>query len=281
VLVTGAMLLLVYTLVKAPDVGWGSGRTVGGLVGAGLLLVSFAINESRHRNPLVPMSVFRIPGVAAADVTQLIAIAGLLSMFYFLTLYMQNVLGYSPLKTGAAYLPLCFGVGIGAGIASKLLARTGTRPVAVVGALVAAAGLALLARVPVGGSYLSDLLPGLMVVSFGLGAVFVAITTAANAGVPPEQAGLAAALLNASQQVGGALGLAIFSAVATSRTQHLLARHSSAPHALASGFHRALLTGAFFVLAAAVIALRSSNTRGESDSPVLELVPDQGGVDVH
>ena len=184
----------------------------------------------------MPLSVFRIPGVAAADVTQLIAIAGLLSMFYFLTLYMQNILGYSPLKTGAAYLPLCFGVGIAAGIASKLLARTGTRPVAVAGALVAAAGLALLSRVPVGGSYLTDLLPGLMIVSFGLGAVFVAITTAANAGVPADQAGLAAALLNASQQVGGALGLAIFSAVATSRTQHLLgaARRSRTPWRRAS-----------------------------------------------
>jgi EmrB/QacA subfamily drug resistance transporter len=283
VLVTGAMLLLVYTLVKAPDVGWGSGRTVLGLIAAGVLLVAFVLNEARLRHPLVPLSVFRIPGVAAADVTQLIAIAGLLSMFYFLTLYMQNILGYSPLKTGAAYLPLCFGVGIAAGISSKLLARTGTRPVAVVGALVAAGGLALLARVPVGGSYLTDLLPGLMIVSFGLGAVFVAITTAANAGVPAHQAGLAAALLNASQQVGGALGLAIFSAVATSRTQHLLAAHAPQPHAVAAGFHRALLTGAAFVVASALIALRSSNTRGEADAEtkVRELVPAQGGHDVH
>jgi hypothetical protein len=132
-------------------------------------------------------------------------------MFFFLTLYMQNVLGYSPIQTGAAYLPLTFGVAVSAGISSQLLARIGTRPVIVVGALIAAAGLYYLSRVPVDGSYLTDLFPGLMIVSFGLGAVFVAITTAANAGVPSDKAGLAAALLNASQQVGGALGLAIFS----------------------------------------------------------------------
>jgi MFS family permease len=184
-------------------------------------------------------------------------------MFFFLTLYMQDVLGYSPIQTGAAYLPLTFGVGISAGISSQLLSRIGTRPVIVVGALVAASGLYYLSRVPVDGSYLSDLFPGLMVVSFGLGAVFVAITTAANAGVSADKAGLAAALLNASQQVGGALGLAIFSGIATSRTNHLLATHTPVPHALTSGFHRALLASSLFVIATAIIALRTSNTRGE------------------
>ncbi|MDX6204929.1 MAG: hypothetical protein QOF39_986, partial [Frankiales bacterium] len=253
VLVTGGMLLLVYTLVKAPDAGWGSARTVGGLAGAAALLGLFIANETRSPHPLVPLSVFRIPGLAAANVTQMIALAGLLAMFFFLTIYMQTVLGYSPLKTGAAYLPLCFGVGIAAGISAKLLSVVGTKPVAVVGAVTAAAGLMVLSRVPVGGSYLADLLPGLMVVSFGLGAVFVAITTAANAGVPEAQAGLAAALLNASQQVGGALGLAILSAVATARTHHL-SGHVSPPHALSGGFHRALLTASFFVIAAGLIA---------------------------
>ncbi|MDX6230711.1 MAG: hypothetical protein QOI76_4101 [Frankiales bacterium] len=271
-LVTGGMLLLVYTLVKAPDAGWGSGRTIGGLAGACALLVLFLANEARTKNPLVPLSVFRIPGLAAANVTQLTALAGLLAMFFFLTLYMQNVLGFSPLQTGGAYLPLCFGVGVAAGISAKLLSVVGTRPVAVVGAVIAAAGLALLSRVPVDGTYLKDLLPGLMIVSFGLGAVFVAITTAANAGVPEEQAGLAAALLNASQQVGGALGLAIFSAIATARTNSALAQHVAAPHALSAGFHRSLLTASFFVVAAGLIALRTSNTRGESPQPSIELV---------
>jgi hypothetical protein len=185
VLSTGGMLLLVYALVKAPDQGWGTARTLGEFAGAFGLLAAFVINEQHSKNPLVPLSIFRVKGLAAADVTQLIALAGFLSMFFFLTLYMQNVLGYSPIKAGAAYLPLTAGVAVSAGISSQLLARIGTRPVIVVGALIAAGGLYYLSRVPVGGSYLTDLFPGLMVVSVGLGAVFVAVTTAANADVDP------------------------------------------------------------------------------------------------
>jgi len=275
VLGTGGMLLLVYALVKAPDQQWGSAKTIGELAGAAVLLGAFLLAEARSGNPLVPLSIFRVRGLAAANVTQLIALAGFLSMFFFLTLYMESVLDYSPLRTGAAYLPLCVGVGFSAGICSQLLARIGTRPIITAGAVIAAGGLYYLSRVPVDGSYMTDLFPGLMIVSFGLGGVFVAVTTAANAGVPADQAGLAAALLNASQQVGGALGLAILSAIATARTNHLLIKHASAAHALTSGFHRALLTGAAFVLATAVIALRTTNSRGEQlepqvTSPVLE-----------
>ena len=270
-LVTGGMLLLVYTLVKAPDAGWGSLRTVGGLLGALALLALFVLNEARSSHPLIPLSVFRIPGLAAANLTQLIALSGLISMFFFLTIYMQTILDYPPLQTGSAYLPLCFGVGISAGISAKLLSKVGTKPVAAIGAGVGAVGLLMLSRVPVNGSYLADLLPGLMVVAFGLGAVFVAITTAANAGVPEREAGLAAALLNASQQVGAALGLAILSAIATSRTHHLIG-HSDPAHATAGGFHRALLTASFLVLAAGLIALRTNNTRGEVPQPIPEVV---------
>jgi hypothetical protein len=135
--------------------------------------------------------------------------------------------------------------------------------VIVAGALIAAGGVYYLSRVPIGGSYLPDLLPGLLVMSIGLGAVFVAVTTAANAGVPADKAGLAAALLNASQQLGGALGLAIFSAIATSRTTDLLAAHTPAAEAMTSGFQRALLASSVFLVAAAVVGLRATNTRGE------------------
>ncbi|RZL79183.1 MAG: DHA2 family efflux MFS transporter permease subunit [Rhodococcus sp. (in: high G+C Gram-positive bacteria)] len=263
VLGTCGMLLLVYALVEAPDQGWGAARTIGEFVGALVLTAAFVVNEQRNPDPLLPLSIFRIKGLAAANVTGLIAFAGLLAMFFFLTLYMQNVLGYSPMQTGAAYLPLCLGVAVAAGISSQLLTRTGTRPVVVVGALVASAGLYLLSRISVDGSYLADLLPGLMIVSFGLGAVFVGVTTAANAGVPASEAGLAAALLNASQQVGSALGLAIFAAIATSHSQHLMATNSPVPEALTSGFQRALLTGSVFLVAAALIALRTGNTRGD------------------
>jgi len=262
-LVTAGMLLLVFALVKAPDQGWASGRTVGELAGALALLLVFTLNERRNKNPLLPLSIFRVRGRAAANITGLLAYAGLLAMFFFLTLYMQNVLGYSPIRAGSAYLPLTVGVGIAAGISSQLLARVGTRPVVIAGALIASAGLYWLSEIPTDGSYLTDLLPGLLVVSFGLGAVFVGVTTAANAGVSADKAGLAAALLNSSQQIGSALGLAIFSAIATSRTTHLLAGHTSLPAALTSGFHRALLTGCFFLLAAAVVALRIRNIHSE------------------
>jgi EmrB/QacA subfamily drug resistance transporter len=272
-LATGGMLLLVYTLVKAPTVGWGTGRTIGELAGALALLAAFVVNELRHRNPLAPLSIFRINGLGFSDVTQLIAFAGFLAMFFFLTLYMQNVLGFSAIQTGAAYLPLCFAVGISAGIASQLLSRIGTRPVIVAGALIAAGGLYWLSRIPVHGSYLSDLLPGMLVISLGFGPVFVGVTTAANAGVPADKAGLAASLLNASQQLGGALGLAIFTALATSRTHHLLVAHTPPADALTAGFQRALLAGSIFILAAAVIALRATNTRGETEQAVPSAVP--------
>ena len=274
ILATGGMLLMVYTLVKAPDVGWGAGRTIGELAGALALLGAFVVNELRAKNPLAPLSIFRINGLGFSNATQLVAFAGFLALFFFLTLYMQNVLGYSPIQTGAAYLPLCFAVGVAAGVSSQLISRIGTRPLIVGGALVAAGGLYWLSRIPVGGSFVGDLLPGMLVLSVGAGAVFVAVTTAANAGVPADKAGLAAALLNSSQQLGGALGLAIFSAIATSRTNGLLAAHAALPEALTGGFQRALLAGSIFLLAAAVVGLRATNTRGEEQEPAREALPE-------
>jgi EmrB/QacA subfamily drug resistance transporter len=268
VLVTGAMLLAIYALVRAPEVGWNTTRTISELGGVVVLLLLFLANERRHANPLVPLSIFRIKGLAAADATQIIAMAGFYSMFFFVTLYMQNVLHFSPTRAGLSYLPVTVGVAISAGICSKLFVRTGTRPIMVAGALLAAGGVYWLSRIPVHGSYLADLLPGLMIMSIGLGAVFVGVQTAANAGVPPDKAGLAAALINASFQLGAALGLAIFSAVATSRTNHLLAGHVALPEALTSGFHLALLVSSIFLVAAALIALRATNTRGEPTSIV-------------
>jgi len=273
-LATSGMLLLVYALVKAPTVGWSTARTLGELGGALVLLIAFVVNESRHRNPLAPLSIFRINGLAYADITQLAAFAGLLAMFFFLTLYMQNVLHYSPIQTGAAYLPVCFVTGAAAGVASQVLSRVGTRAVIVTGSLIAAGGIYWLSRIPVHGSYVSDLLPGICIMSLGFGPVFVGVTTAANAGVPADRAGLAAALLNASQQLGGALGLAILTAVATSRTNHLLTTHAAPVHALNSGLSRALLVSSIFVLASAVIGLRATNTRGEEPHPVAVPAPE-------
>jgi EmrB/QacA subfamily drug resistance transporter len=273
VLSTGGMLLLVYGIVRAPDVGWGAARTIAELAAAIALLILFVINEQRRVNALLPLSLFRVKGLAAADITQVIAGAGFISMFFFLTLYMQNVLHFSPIQTGLAYLPVTAGVGMASGITANLLARTGTRPVIVIGSLIAAGGVYYLSRIPVHCSYLTYLLPGLVVMSIGLGALLVAVTTAANAGVPAEKAGLAAALLNASQQVGGALGLAIFAAIATSHTDHLLAARTAMPAALTSGFQRALLASSLSLVLAAAIATRTSNTRNESGQDALVVQP--------
>ena len=268
-LVTGGMLLLVYTLVKAPDVGWGATRTIAELAAAAVILAAFVANELRVANPLIPLSILRIKGVAVADATQLVAVGGFVPMFFFLTLYMQTVLHYSPIQTGVAYLPLTGGFIISSGIASQLFARIGTKPVIVAGAVIVAGGLYWLSRIPVDGSYTTDILPGLLVVSLGGGGVFVGVTTAANAGVGEERAGLAAGLLNTGQQVGTALGLAILSAVATAHTHALLrAGHDSLAQAATQGYGRALLGGAAIVLAGAAVALLAPNTR--QTTPVLD-----------
>jgi EmrB/QacA subfamily drug resistance transporter len=272
-LATCGMLLLIYSLVRAPEQGWGSARTIGELSTAGVLLAVFAVTELRRRDPLFPFSIFRVKGLAASDAVQMIAFAAFVSVFYFLTLYMQNVIGFSPIRSGSAYLPVTAGIIVAAGISSQLFARIGTRPVIVAGALIAAAGVWYLSRIPVHGTYPRTLLPGLLIMAFGVGAVLVSVTTAANAGVPEDKAGLAAGLLNASQQLGTALGLAIFSAIASARTAALLGAHASPQQALTAGFHRALLACAIFLLAAAAIALRAANSRGEPAArPVVTTV---------
>jgi MFS family permease len=261
VLVTGGMLLLVYSLVRAPIVGWGSGQTIATLSVTAVLLTAFVVNELRSDHPLLPLAILRVKGLVAADLTQLIAFCGFFSMFFYATLYMQEVLHYSPLKAGVAYLPITAGFAVAGGVASQLVTRVGTRAVVVVGCVVASTGIYWVSRVPLHGSYLTDLLPGFVVMSLGAGLVFVSVTAAANAGVPADKAGLAAGLLNSSQQVGSALGLAILSAVAITRTDHQIASGSPLRLAADDGYHLALVVGAVMMGAAALIALRVGNTR--------------------
>ena len=273
VLVTGGMLLLVYGLVRAPIVGWGSLQTILTLIGSASLLIAFAGNEIRSRYPLVPFAILRVKGLVAADLTQLIAFTGFFSMFFYATLYMQETLHYSPLKAGAAYLPITAGFAIAGGVASQLVTRIGTRPVVVAGCLIAGAGIYYVSRVPLHGSYLSDLLPGFLVMSLGAGSVFVSVTAAANAGVPSDKAGLAAGLLNSSQQVGSALGLAILSAVAITRTDHLIAAQAPPVLAADAGYHQALLAGGILMAAAALLALRIGNTRAAAPLVLADTEP--------
>jgi len=188
--------------------------------------------------------------------------AGFYTMFLFITLYMQNVLEMSQFEAGSAYLPATFGVAISAGIATNVMGKVGTRPVIVSGAILGAGGIFWLSKIPVDGSYWSNILPALVLTAFGLGGVLVGTTTAAQEGVSPDKAGLAAALVNSSMWLGGALGVAIFSAVANSTAANRLAEHASPPEALTAGFQDGLLLAAIFLGAAAVIALRSPNTHG-------------------
>jgi EmrB/QacA subfamily drug resistance transporter len=278
-LVTAGMLLLIYALVEAPTVGWETIRTVAELATAAVILAAFLAHERRTRDPLVPFSIFRINGLAAANLTQLITFAGLYSMFFFLSLYMQDVLAYSPLQTGLAYLPLTAGFMISAAIATPLLPRVGTKPLIIGGALVAASGLYYLSHAPVDGSFLADLLPGITVVAIGAGCVFTGVTTAATEGVPADDAGLASGLLNASMQFGGALGLAALSAIATDRSNGVLQTGGSLQSALTAGFQQAFLIATGLVLAAALIAFVATNVRmgrrTERREPVLSAMPEE------
>jgi EmrB/QacA subfamily drug resistance transporter len=276
---TGGMLLLIFGLVRAPVDGWSSARTIGELVIAGTLLVLLAVNEARAARPLIPAAIFRVPGLVAADASQMFGMAGFYSVFFFVTLYMQDVLGFSAFRSGAAYVPVAVMVGVAAGIGSGLITRIGTRPLIVAGAVIAAGGIFWLSMIGVDGHYVSDLLPGFLIMAFGLGNVFVGVQTAANAGVPPSLAGLAGAMITASFQVGGALGLAVFSAVATARTSALLAGGASRAVALTGGFHRALLLASVFVLAAAVIGLRAANTRGEPTAEITGITLGETAAD--
>jgi EmrB/QacA subfamily drug resistance transporter len=272
VLATSGMLLAIYTLVRAPDEGWSSARTIGGLAVAAAILIGFVFNEQRARHPLVPFSIFRIKGLAAANLTQVISFSGLYSTFFFLSLYMQNVLHYSPLQTGLAYLPVTGGFMLSVGFVAQLLPRIGTKPVIVGGALIATGGIYFLSHVPEHGTFAGNLLPGIVLLAFGLGGVFGGVTTAATEGVPADKAGIASGLLNASMQFGGALGLAVLSAIATERSRGVLDTGGNLPTALTEGFQRAFLIGSGFVLVAAAIAMLGANTRAGEHAARLELI---------
>jgi EmrB/QacA subfamily drug resistance transporter len=271
-LITAGMLLLVYALVNAPTVGWGKARTIGELAGAVVLIVLFLYNEQRHSNPLVPLSLFKIKGLGAADVTQILAMAGMYTMFFLVTLYMQEVLHYSAVHAGLSYLPLTAAIGIGAGVTTNAIPKIGTRPLIAAGALLGAGGVFWLSRVPVHGTYLSDLLPGTLIMGVGLGCVLVGVQNAANGGVPADKAGLAASLITASFQLGAALGLAVFVSLSSSRTHDLLATHTPPGEALTLGFHRGLLGASIAFLLAAAVALRATNVRVVEMAPGAEVV---------
>ncbi len=267
--VTAGLSLLVYTLVDANDAGWTSGQTLGlGAVALGLL-AAFVVIELRSKAPLVPFSIFKRRTITATNIVALLVAMALFSMFFFVSLYMQLVLGYDALEAGLAYLPLAVGIIVSAGIASSLVTRIGFKPVLVAGLVLTAAGLIWFAQVSVGGDYLSDILFPSLLAAVGLGFAFVSMTIAAVAGVSGQEAGLASGLINTSQQIGGALGLAILVSIANSKTDDLMRAaggdQAALPTALTEGFQLAFVVGAVFAVVGAVLAatLISSKTSRE------------------
>jgi EmrB/QacA subfamily drug resistance transporter len=256
VTVTAGLALLVYSVVQAVNDGWGSTATLLRLAGAAALLVAFLVIELRQRHPLMPFSIFRLRTLRGANIVGLLIGMALFSMFFFISLYLQDVLHYSAIKTGISYLPLAVGIIVSAGGASVLVTRIGFKPTLIAGLVLVAGGLVWFSRVHTpGGSYLSDILGPSLLAAFGLGFAFVSVTIAAVTGIEPDEAGLASGLINTSQQVGGALGLAILATVANSRTQTLLhAGVHSASIALTKGFDRAFLVGAGFAIAGVILA---------------------------
>ena len=252
VTVTGGLMALVYAIVDAQSAGWGSAKTLGFFALALVLLAAFVAIELRARSPLVRLSIFRLRSLLTANVVMFLAMSGMFAMFFFNTLYIQRVLGYGPLKAGLAFLPFTAGIMVSAGIASQFAPRIGVRLVAAAGMVLSAGGLVLLTFLPVHGSYLANVLPSIILSSLGMGAVFMPLTLIATTGLEDSDQGLASGLFNTSQQVGGALGLAVLSTLAASKTS---GAGGSTAHSLVVGFHWAFAGGAVVMLGALGVML--------------------------
>jgi EmrB/QacA subfamily drug resistance transporter len=253
--ITLGTMALVFTLIKADTWGWTSARTLAGFAGAALLIAAFVVIERRHENPLVPLRIFSNRSLAASDATMLVVAAGLFGVFLFCTLYLQQVLGYSALETGVAYLPWTLTtIGVST-LASRIVDRFTPKPVLLAGLVMATAGFLLLARVSGHGDYWSHVLPAMIVLGAGLGMTFVPITISATSGVAPADSGLASGLLTTTQQVGGSLGLAILSTVSTTRLGNALDAGSTLPVALTHGFKGAFIAAAALCALGLVVAI--------------------------
>jgi len=245
--VTGGLMSLVYAIVKAETAGWGSTTTLGFFGLAAVLLTSFVVIETRAAAPLLRLSIFRIRSLLTANLVMFLAMSGMFAMFFFNTLYIQQVLGYRPLEAGLAFLPFTAGIMVSAGVASQFAPKIGVRLVAGIGMVLTAGGMLLLTQLPVHGSYALNVLPALILASLGMGAIFMPLTLIATTGLKNEDQGLASGLFNTSQQIGGALGLAILSTLAASVTSSAGGSHV---HALVIGFHWAFAGGALFMIVA-------------------------------
>ena len=257
--ITLGLSAFVFALLDAESAGWGSVQTIGTIVGALILLAAFVAIELRSRAPLVPFSIFRVRTITGANVVGILLGASLFSMFYFISLYMQQILGYSPIKAGISYLPLAVTIILAAGLASGLVTKVGFKPILAIGMACIALGLIWFTQISVDGTFLGDILGPSILAAIGLGFAFVPVTIAAVSGIQDREQGLASGLINTSQQVGGALGLAILAAVANS-----VIGSTETPDTLVEGFQAAFAVGAGFAivgLIATLVLIRTSDSR--------------------
>jgi EmrB/QacA subfamily drug resistance transporter len=256
VLITSALTLLVFALTQANQVGWGSAQTIGILIASAVLHVAFLMVEHRSQAPLVPLGIFtRLRTLTGANVVSFLVGGLTFAMFFMLSLYMQQVLGLSAMQTGAGYLAVALTAIVAAGVAQALVTKAGVKPVLITGVTLMGLGNLWFTQVSADGSYFVDLLPGFFAIGVGLGFSFVPMSIAALAGVEPQEAGLASGLFNTSQQIGGALGVALFSTVATNRTSDLIAEGESQAAALTSGFTLAFWVAVGFAVLALIATL--------------------------
>ena len=278
VLVTGSLMLAVYTIVEAAEAGWGSAQTLGLGALAVALVAGFVAREARARTPLIPLRIFRSRNVSGANAVQMLMVAGLFGMFFLGALFLQRVLGYDALEVGLAFLPVAVLIGaFSLRVSPQLIMRFGARTTLVPGLVLIVAGLLLFARAPVDAEYLVDVLPVMVLLGVGAGLVFPALMTLAMSGATRTDSGLASGLVNTTQQVGGALGLAVLATLSTTRSDDLLAGGESTASALTDGYHLAFLVGAGLVAFGIVLAVTvlEPGAIAEEDEAVEEAVPDQ------
>ncbi len=283
--ITGGLMLLVYALTRAAQHGWGSVTTVVLLAGSAALIAAFFAIESRSKAPLLPLRIFRLRTLSGSNLAGLLMGAAIFSMFFLLTLYMQEVLHYSPLHTGLAYIALTLTIVVFSGLAQALVTRVGVRPVLPAGLALSAVALVLFARLPVHGSYFSDLLPPFVIAGLGLALAFVPMSIGALTGVHPADAGVASGLINTNQQIGGAIGVALATTIAATVTTHYVNSHAGASAfggaALTDGFHAAfyVLAGVAAVGAAlAALMIESRSVPGRERGGELMREPELGAA---
>jgi EmrB/QacA subfamily drug resistance transporter len=285
--ITGGLIALVYALAKAAEDGWSGQSTIVSFVVSALLLVSFVVNELKVKHPLIKLSIFTRRNVTGGTLIMLLMPAAMFGMFFYLSIYLQTILGYSPTQTGVANLPFTLMIILVAGVLSKNVAKVNAKAIMVVAPLLVAASLMFFARVPVNANYWTDILPGIIFMAGAMAAVFVLGTMVTTSGVSHKESGLVSGLLNTGQQIGGAIGLAVLTVVSTAATRTELAKTQGdpalIPDAMVTGFHQGFKTAAIFAVGASVVALvvlksrktgqKDLNQEAETEAEALPAIP--------